>query len=307
MKDLEDISDHSSEPSFPAENMRRYYARVNGVRLHVTEAGPAGGAVLLLLHGFPDFWYGWREQIRFFTRRGFRVIAPDQRGYNLSDKPPGIDSYHLDALALDIKELLLKRGVKKCVVIGHDWGGMVAWHLATRYPELLAGQIVVNVPHPLAMKEAIRSRVSQKMKSWYVYFFLIPWLPEKLLALRNWRLLTNSRSRASLPGIFQENPALYHEAWSRPGAFQAMLNWYRCVIQREIEYPENLRLSVPTRILWGVGNETIELTAAERSLEFCEKGRLDLIEGAGHWAQQEKIGEVNALMLDFIQNETELS
>lgn len=155
----------------------------NGIRLHVAEAGPPEGPPPFLLHGFPEFWYGWRSQIRPLAERGFHVIAPDQRGYNLSDKPPGVASYDLDQLAGDILGLADHFGAETFSVAGHDWGASVGWWLASQHPRRLRRLIALNAPHPAVWVEAIRNNPGQRSKSRYVRFLQIRWLPELLIVL----------------------------------------------------------------------------------------------------------------------------
>jgi len=154
----------------------------SGICLHVANAGPTDGPLVVLLHGFPEFWYGWRHQIAILAEAGLRVVAPDQRGYNLSDKPAGIAAYRLDTLAEDIVGLAAALGGERFAVVGHDWGGVVAWHLAARFPERVTRAAILNAPHPATLRSYARRRPGQLLKSWYVGFFQLPRLPE--LALR---------------------------------------------------------------------------------------------------------------------------
>jgi pimeloyl-ACP methyl ester carboxylesterase len=156
--------------------------KTNGITLHVVEAGPVDGPPVILLHGFPEAWYSWRYHIKSLAAAGYHVLAPDQRGYNLSDKPKGVKAYRLGELALDIVGLLDQIGQPKAVIIGHDWGAAVGWYLATCYPERVEKYIALNVPHPSLMPILLRRYPRQLLKSWYVIFFQLPWLPE--LAIR---------------------------------------------------------------------------------------------------------------------------
>ncbi len=152
----------------------------NGVNLHVVQAGPEDGQLIILLHGFPEFWYGWQAQIDFLAAKGYRVWIPDQRGYNLSDKPQGIDAYNQPVLADDVAGLIEAAGREKCVLIGHDWGAAVAWWTAMKYPEKLEKLVIMNVPHPIVSARTIGKDWEQTRKSWYIFAFQLPWLPEKL-------------------------------------------------------------------------------------------------------------------------------
>ncbi len=157
------------------------FIHTNGVRLHVVQHGPVDGPLVILLHGFPEFWYGWRKQIPALAAAGYRVWAPDQRGYNLSDKPTGIDAYTLDQLVADVIGLIDAAGCDKVYLVGHDWGAAVAWWMALKYPQRVIKLVVSNVPHPIVMNRTVRRNFDQLRKSWYIFFFQIPWLPERLI------------------------------------------------------------------------------------------------------------------------------
>ena len=154
--------------------MNYEYIETNGIRLHVAQAGSDDKPLVILLHGFPEFSYGWRKQIPYLVEAGYRVWAPDQRGYNLSDKPEGLAAYSIDELAADVIGLIDAAGEKKVFLVGHDWGAAVAWWVAAKYPERLKKLITLNVPHHSVMRKTLRSNFSQLRKSWYIGFFQIP-------------------------------------------------------------------------------------------------------------------------------------
>src|SRR5262249_41021763 len=164
----------------------------NGIRLHVVELGPEDGPPVILLHGFPEFWYGWRYQIGPLADAGFRVLVPDQRGYDASDKPAPVSAYALDTLADDVIGLIESTGRPRVAVVGHDWGGVVAWWAAARPPERVERLAVLNASHPIAFRRHLRSSPRQLRKSWYVFYFQLPWLPEAMFRRRNWRSLTET-------------------------------------------------------------------------------------------------------------------
>ncbi len=176
----------------PLDDMR---LTVNGVMLHAVAAGPKDGPLAVLLHGFPEFWYGWRRQIEPLAAAGFRVLVPDQRGYNLSDKPEGLRAYTLDVLADDVLGLATALERSTFAVVGHDWGGVLAWHLSARNPDRIERAAVLNGPHLAVMRNYALSHPGQMLKSWYVGFFQAPWLPERVLGAsdfpvcrsRSWR------------------------------------------------------------------------------------------------------------------------
>lgn len=225
----------------------------NGIRLHLAEAGPKDGKAVLFLHGFPDFWYGWRKQILFFAEAGLHVLAPDQRGYNLSDKPAGRDAYRLDKLAADMVGLMDRLHYEKVYLVGHDWGAAVAWWMAEHYPDRLEKMAILNVPHGQVMRDAIRHQFSQFRKSWYVFFFQIPRLPEWSSRRNNYQLMARALTGSSRPGTFSaDDLAEYRQAWSQPGTLTAMLNWYRAYVQAPPANPpggnHTPRIHVPTTL-----------------------------------------------------------
>ena len=150
------------------------YLTTNGIKLHTALAGPEDGELVFLLHGFPEAWFGWEAQILSLAEAGFRVAAPDQRGYNLSDKPKGVASYQSAILVEDIIGLADGLGVDQFYLAGHDFGAMVSWNMARRYPERIKRMVIANVPHPRVMQKVLRSSFSQLMNSWYAIFSRSP-------------------------------------------------------------------------------------------------------------------------------------
>jgi pimeloyl-ACP methyl ester carboxylesterase len=224
----------------------------NGIQLHVVQAGPKDGPLVILLHGFPEVWYGWRHQLPYLVAAGYRVWAPDQRGYGLSDKPVGISAYTLDTLAADVVGLMDAAGQDQAYLVGHDWGAAVAWWVAAKYPHRLKRMAVINVPHGAVMQQNLRHNRAQLLKSWYIFFFQLPWLPEALARLGNWNQVARSLQQSSRPGTFTEaDLEQYRQAWSRPGAYTSMLNWYRALVQKPPRPPASPRIRVPTLLIWG--------------------------------------------------------
>lgn len=282
------------------------FVDTNQVRLHVVEAGPADGPLVILLHGFPEFWYGWQAQITALADAGFRVWAPDGRGYNLSDKPVGLDAYTVDKLAADVVGLIDAAGVANATVIGHDWGAIVAWWLAMTYPERLNRLICLNVPHPAVMQRFLRKNPRQMLRSWYAAFFQLPRLPEWLAGLGNWWAIRRVLRRSSQPGTFAEaDLAAYRAAWSQPGptgapAFRTMINWYRALGQRRPPLPDQVRILLPTLLIWGAQDAFLVRDMAQPSIDLCANGRLVFFEKATHWVQHEEAQAVNQLLIEFI-------
>jgi pimeloyl-ACP methyl ester carboxylesterase len=284
--------------------MDHRYILTNNIHLHVVQDGPPDGPLLILLHGFPEFWYGWRRQIPLLASAGYRVWAPDQRGYNLSDKPRGIAAYSLDQLAADVVGLIDAAGEQQAFLVGHDWGGAVAWRVAASYPERLRKLIILNTPHGSVMAKNLRQNRAQLRKSWYMLAFQIPWLPEFITRLRNWELGTEALRKSSLPGTFSAADLdEYRKAWARPNAYHSMLNWYRAAIQKPPSPPANRRISVPTLLIWGAKDRFFEQTLAQPSIDRCDDGELVIIEGATHWVQHEEAERVNGLIGAFFAGE----
>ncbi len=275
---------------------------VGSIRLHVVQAGPRDGKPVILLHGFPDFWAGWEKQIAPLAEAGCRAILPDQRGYNLSDKPPGLSSYRLDVLAKDVTGLMDALGLERASLVGHDWGGVVAWATAVLYPQRVERLAVLNAPYPPVVPGSFLTHPEQLLKSSYMYFFQLPALPEAALRRNNWQALTRNLRRAAPQDAFsQEDLARYRKAWDQPGAMTAMLNWYRALFRRPFRLPARPHLPMPVIILWGGQDFALGRELAERSRRVCAQAKLVVFEGANHWIQREKALEVNRLLLDFCQ------
>src|SRR5579872_6661067 len=180
--------------------LRHRIVATNGVRLHAVEAGPPEGRLLILLHGFPELWYGWHRHIEAFAAAGYRVLVPDQRGYNLSEKPRGVASYRLDRLAADVVGLIDDAGRERACLAGHDWGGAVAWWVGVNFPRRLDRLALLNVPHPYVMRRHLLHDRAQRRRSWYIFFFQLPWLPELYLRRNNWTEAARALTVTSRPG-----------------------------------------------------------------------------------------------------------
>lgn len=268
--------------------------------LHVAEAGPPAGLPVILLHGFPEFWWGWRRQVGPLAAAGFRVVAPDLRGYNLSDKPAELDSYRLNRLGNDVVALADALGHERVHLAGHDWGGIVAWWVAARHPERVIRLAILNAPHPDAAWPTIRRDPVQLLRSFYVGLFQLPAVPEALLRAHDYAALVRALTATSRPATFSESELdRYRESWSQPGALTAMLNWYRALVRRP---PERAgRVGAPTLVLWGVRDRALGPTVASESVRFCDEGRMQRFETATHWLQHEEPEAVNAALLAFLK------
>ncbi|MEE4195412.1 MAG: alpha/beta hydrolase [Anaerolineae bacterium] len=277
----------------------------NGIHLNVVMAGPVEGPLVILLHGFPEFSYGWRHQVDELADAGYRVWAPDQRGYNLSDKPRRINDYRIDNLAADVIGLIDAAGCKTAYIVGHDWGAAVAWYVAEKYPERVKKLVVMNVPNGRVMAEHLKHNPAQRKKSWYMFFFQLPWLPEFLLSRKNWAFAVRMLQSSSHDGAFTEaDLEQYRQAWSQPRAFRSMINWYRAFLQRTPTAAKSsaaIKITVPTLLIWGKQDTALGSEMAQPSIDLCEDGQLVFFEEATHWVQHDEPERVNRLLQSFLQ------
>ncbi len=278
------------------------FVQTNGITLHVAQAGDPDAPLVILLHGFPDFWYGWRRQISFLAAQGYRVWAPDQRGYNLSDKPTGIDAYRIDTLVADLIGLIDAAGCDSAYVVGHDWGAGVAWAAALSHPERVRKLVIMNVPHPTVLMDTLRHNPGQWLRSMYIGFFQIPLLPDALLTLGDAQFTAQMMLLSSRPRTFGDaDMTEYTRAWKQPGAMTGMLNWYRALVQRTPTVPDDPRVHLPTLVIWGAHDVALSRSMAQQSVNLCDDGRLVMFEEASHWVKDEQPDRVNALLAEFLQ------
>ena len=274
---------------------------VNGLRFHYVEAGE--GPLVVLLHGFPEFWYSWRYQIPVLAEAGFHVLAPDLRGYNKSDKPVGKNQYHLNLIADDVAGLIRAMGEDKAIVVGHDWGGAIAWKFACAYSEMVARLIILNAPHPAAFKRELRT-FSQLSKSWYMFFFQLPYIPEAGFRAWNYAALEHSLRQEPVrrDAFTPEDIAIYKAAMSEPGALTAAINYYRA----------NLRylwgdsswftdtITRPTLIIWGEHDRYLSISLLNGLDQWVSDLRIERIPHGSHWIQVDAYERVNELIIDFL-------
>jgi len=271
------------------------------VGLQAVAAGSEDGPVVVLLHGFPEFWYGWRRQIDPLASAGFRVIVPDQRGYNLSSKPSGVAAYALTELVSDVIAIADQLGRGKIFLVGHDWGAVVAWSAALLHPQRIVKLAVLNVPHPSVMRKFLGTHSRQLLRSWYMFFFQLPWLPEAVFSAFNFRIGLRALLRSSRPGTFSaEDLSQYRAAWSQPGALTAMINWYRALFRTRLKFPDKT-VHVPARILWGERDAFLLSEMARESLSYCTNAELFTFANATHWLQHEEPVRVSELLIDFFR------
>ncbi|GMT06005.1 hypothetical protein PENTCL1PPCAC_28179, partial [Pristionchus entomophagus] len=279
---------------------------LSDVRLHYVEEGDSSKPLLLFVHGFPEFWYSWRFQIKHFAKT-HHVVAIDQRGYGESEKPKETEKYTTKVLAKDVKELIEKLGHKKAVLVGQDWGGAVAWMTAFTYPEFVDKLIVLNCPHPGAYISSFWKAKRQILKSWHLLFFQVPWIPELTLSFDDFESFDYA-FRSEYAGL--KNPKNFTdedlEAWkatfSKRSAFTPPLNYYRAMVRNrdETENIINRVAKPPTLIIWGEEDPFLVIECADYSNKMCLKGKVVYVPGSSHWVQQDKPEEVNKIMEQFI-------
>ena len=278
------------------------YIITNGIRMHYVSQGE--GPLIVLLHGFPEFWYSWRYQIPFLAGHGYTVIAPDLRGYNETDKPRR--GYEIPTLLRDIEELVKGLGRQKAHLVGHDWGGALAWTFAMNYPEMTESLIVMNAPHPAAMMREMRT-LKQLRKSWYIFAFQIPWLPEYMLGRNNANEIGRMLRGAALQksAFPHEVTAKYQEAMSKPGAIRAAISYYRQLF-RHLPFSvksKGVQIQAPTLLIWGERDIALGIELTTGLERWVNDIQIKRIPDSGHWVQQEQPEKVNQFLLDFFQSQ----
>jgi epoxide hydrolase 4 len=280
------------------------FVETNNIRLHCVTQGE--GELMILLHGFPEFWYSWRHQIPVLARH-FKVVVPDLRGYNYSDKPSS--GYDLDTLSRDVMGLIKSLGYTKAHIVGHDWGGAIAWHLAQKFPQVLDRLAILNAPHPEQWMKEIGTNFDQMRRSWYMFAFQIPGIPEWLIQQNIKEFVLNVfRGQAVRKGAFTaEDNQIYQEALEKPGVLGAALNYYRNLLnpQAWIQNWNNVPqlISAPTLVLWGQEDNMLSQHLTEGMAKLVNGPfQLKLIPQCGHWIQQEVPQTVNRELVSFFRD-----
>jgi epoxide hydrolase 4 len=285
-----------------ARGITHRWIDVGGLRLHCVEAG--AGPLVVLLHGFPEFWYAWRHQLPALADAGYRVVAPDLPGYNTSDKPPRVRDYQPRLLVQEVADLIVALGADSATVAGHDWGGGLAWLLAMHHPERVERLVVLNAPHPIRFLKGLRSP-RQLRRSWYILAFQLPWLPERLVAARDFQALRRAlRQQPTRPGAFTaQDIDRYVAAAAQPGALRAAINYYRAAVRASpLAQAHTLcRVDIPTLIIWGDQDRYLGRELAEPDPAWVPEVRVERIPQASHWVQADAPERVNQLMVDFLQ------
>ncbi len=279
-------------------NWHHDFIATNGVKLHYVAAG--SGPLMLLLHGFPECWYSWRYQLMEFAQ-DYRVVALDLRGYNDSEKPNDLSAYRFSTLVEDIKGVIQGLGYDQCILAGHDWGGAIAWQFAYTYPQFLEKLIILNIPHPAKFAEGLRNP-QQLLRSWYILFFQLPFVPEWILQFNGYEAIAKAFSAMAVhPSAFSEaDLKVYQNAAAKPGALTAMLNYYRSNFNPDLLLRHWPVLQVPTLMIWGENDVALGKELTYGTEAYVENFQIHYIPNCSHWVQQEQPLEVNRLIQDFL-------
>ncbi len=289
-------------------SIRHDYAQLEGLRLHYAECGAENDQLVVLLHGFPECWYSWRHQLPVLGER-YHVVAPDMRGYNLSDKPVGKKNYGIDLLVKDVVDLIHHFGKKSATIVSHDWGAAVAWAVAQKHPEAVTKLVAMQVPPPACWRANFT--IKQLLSSWYMFFFQLPGIPEWWASANDFASIDKMyRETTVRPGSFNAaDIRIYKEALRQPGALTATVNYYRAnafksFYRRRVERPGEGSIKVPTLFIYGEHDMAV-LPSTVRNVErFVSAPYRELrIPDSGHWVQNEAVAEVNQALLEFLSED----
>ncbi len=283
--------------------MKSEFYELSEGRIHYKTGGEKENDTIIFLHGFPEFWYSWKHQLAYFSKE-YHVVAPDMRGYNLSLKPTRVEEYKIDIIANDILNLIDHLGQRKVYLVGHDWGAAIAWHLLLLHGERFHKGVILNVPHPIVFKNKLFTSLRQLSKSWYMFFFQIPFLPTLLLGRNNYQQAAKMLLDSSNEGSFSESDLeKYKTAWKNEESMKHMIMWYKAALRNPSQAMvyENKKVEVPLKIIWGKNDLALVPEMAEESLEFCTNGELVYLEEATHWVQHDCPEKVNWLIEGFFK------
>lgn len=279
-------------------NWQHDYIVSNGIRLHYVTQGE--GTLILMLHGFPEFWYSWRYQIPEFAK-DHKVVAIDLRGYNDSDKPEETSAYRMSELLEDVAGVIRGLGYERCILVGHDWGGAIAWQFADAHPEMVERLIVMNLPHPAKFQAGLKTP-QQLLRSWYIFLFQLPVLPELLLQAGDYQLIGEMFSRMAIDksAFNPEDLEAYKNAAAKRGALTAMLNYYRNILQSGFTPRKWEKITVPTLLIWGEDDPALGIELTHGTEAYVENLTVRYIPKCSHWVQQERPQLVNQYMREFL-------
>ncbi|KAH7723673.1 Protein CEEH-2 a [Aphelenchoides avenae] len=287
------------------EGWNHGYLQLSEITMHYVETGEKTKPLIVCIHGFPEFWYSWRYQLRHFEK-DYHVVALDMRGYNETEKPQGVEKYASQTLAKDVAEAIEKLG-GKAVVLAHDWGAVIAWILATQRPDLVEKLVIMNVPHPKAFMKILRTKSAQLLKSWYMFMFQVPYLPEIVIKAQDYKFIERILRLRPAGIIHSENftdedMEAWKYAFSKPYAITGPVNYYRASVRQmgNRHLPDGL-VQPKTLIIFGEQDVAIDLEAMELSLTYCREAELKTIPDSSHWVQQDVPEQVNKYVEEFLQ------
>jgi pimeloyl-ACP methyl ester carboxylesterase len=289
-----------------SQNIKHDYAQIGGVRLHYASAGTKEKLVILL-HGFPEFWYSWRYQIPVLSE-SFTVVAPDLRGYNLSDKPERVKDYALENLTDDVTGLIRHFGREQAAIVGHDWGAAIAWSVAQNHPEYVSKLVAMQVPPPAAWRKNLTAR--QLLASWYMFLLQIPHIPEWLMSRNDFAMLESTMKRLGAKNIFTQRDFVeYKKSWDEPLALTAAVNYYRANAIKlfpgnSTKKSQSEKIKVPSLFIFGERDPAIVSETVRDIQQFIDTSYSELrVSDAGHWVHQEDAKNVNEVLLDFLSED----
>jgi epoxide hydrolase 4 len=280
------------------DSWQHEYITTNGIKLHYVTQGE--GPLMLMLHGFPEFWYSWRHQIPEFAA-DYKVVAVDLRGYNDSDKPNQQSAYSMDEFVKDVKGVIQGLGYEKCVLVGHDWGGAIAWNFAYEYPAMIEQLIILNLPHPVKFAQGFRT-IQQLLRSYYIFFFQLPLIPELLIQMGDYQPIEMAFKGMAInkSAFTKADIDAYKNAAAKRGALTAMLNYYRNVFQLILLNQNWGILEVPTLMIWGEKDTALGKELTYGTEAYVRDFQIKYIPNCSHWVQQEEPELVNQYMRDFL-------
>jgi pimeloyl-ACP methyl ester carboxylesterase len=270
----------------------------NGIKLHYVTQGE--GPLMLFLHGFPEFWYSWRHQIPEFAK-DYKVVAIDLRGYNDSDKPAAKSAYVMPELVADVKGVIQGLGYEQCALVGHDWGGAIAWNFAYAHPEMVKQLVILNIPHIAKFSQGLTTP-QQLLRSWYIFFFQLPMLPELYIQANDFQTLERILSGTTVKKstFTDEDISLYKEAFAKRGALTSALNYYRNALQPSLLSRKWKVLDVPTLMIWGEEDVALGKELTYGTEQYVKDFRIRYIPNCSHWVHQEQPDLVNQYMREFL-------
>lgn len=281
--------------------IRTAFVKANGLTFEVDQCG-SGDKFALLLHGFPESKFSWRFQMPLLAKLGYTVWAPNMRGYGKTSRPANVADYHIDHLVADAAALIDAAGAKNTLLMAHDWGAVIAWQFAIRKARPLDRLVIMNVPHPACMTRELRTWAQLK-KSWYIFFFQIPWLPERMLGARGGdpirrAFVDMAVDKARFPVAVTDE---YRRNALEPGALKAMINYYRAAMRAGTAAmnPPGM-IETPTLMIWGEEDSALGKATTVGTDQYVRDLTLRYLPGVSHWVQQEAPERVNAMIEAWI-------